>query len=96
VRPTEPERLVDTLLCAALIEARSCERMQLLADALTDDRLATLYRGLLRAEARHHATYVRLAAAVAHSDAVGARLAELARHEAIVLADAIPRPRLYA
>jgi len=48
VRPTEPERLVDTLLCAALIEARSCERMQLLADALTDDRLVTLYRGLLQ------------------------------------------------
>jgi tRNA-(ms[2]io[6]A)-hydroxylase len=96
VRPAEPDRLVDTLLCAALIEARSCERMQLLADALTDDRLVTLYRGLLRAEARHHATYVRLAAAVVDSDAVDARLAELARHEAAVIADATPRPRLHA
>jgi len=96
VRPTEPERLVDTLLCAALIEARSCERMQLLADALTDDRLVTLYRGLLRAEARHHATYVRLAAAVEDSDAVDARLAELAQHEAAVIASATPRPRLHA
>jgi len=96
VRPAEPERLVDTLLCAALIEARSCERMQLLADALTDDRLVTLYRGLLRAEARHHATYVRLAAAVEDSDVVDARLAELARHEAAVIAEATPRPRLHA
>jgi tRNA-(ms[2]io[6]A)-hydroxylase len=96
VRPAEPDRLVDTLLCAALIEARSCERMQLLAEALTDDRLVTLYRGLLRAEARHHATYVRLAAAVVDSDAVDARLAELARHEAAVIADATPRPRLHA
>jgi tRNA-(ms[2]io[6]A)-hydroxylase len=96
VRPAEPDRLVDTLLCAALIEARSCERMQLLADALTDDRLVTLYRGLLRAEARHHATYVRLAAAIVDSDAVDARLAELARHEAAVIADATPRPRLHA
>ena len=34
VRPHDPERLVDTLLCMALIEARSCERMKLLADAL--------------------------------------------------------------
>ena len=34
VRAGEPERLIDTLLCCALIEARSCERMSLLADAL--------------------------------------------------------------
>jgi tRNA-(ms[2]io[6]A)-hydroxylase len=96
VRPTEPERLVDTLLCAALIEARSCERMQLLADALTDERLVMLYRGLLRAEARHHAMYVRLAAAVQDAGAVEGRLAELARHEAAVIAVATPRPRLHA
>jgi tRNA-(ms[2]io[6]A)-hydroxylase len=96
VRPTEPDRLVDTLLCAALIEARSCERMQLLADALTDDRLATLYRGLLRAEARHHAIYVKLAATVRDSATVESRLTELARHESGVIAAAIPRPRLHA
>ena len=96
VRPTEPERLVDTLLCAALIEARSCERMQLLAEALTDTQLVALYRHLLRAEARHHATYVSLARTVLDGDAVDARLAELARHEAAVLAAAAPRPRLHA
>ena len=96
VRPTEPERLVDTLLCAALIEARSCERMQLLAEALDDARLVALYRQLLRAEARHHATYVALADAVSGATAVDARLAELARHEAAVIAVATPRPRLHA
>ena len=96
VRPAEPGRLVDTLLCAALIEARSCERMRLLADALGDPRLVALYRSLLRAEARHHATYVALASAIHDGDAVAARLAELARHEAAVLAIAMPRPRLHA
>jgi tRNA-(ms[2]io[6]A)-hydroxylase len=96
VRPTEPDRLVDTLLCAALIEARSCERMQLLADALTDDRLVTLYRSLLRAEARHHATYVKLATTVHDSATVESRLTELARHESTVIAAATPRPRLHA
>ena len=96
VRPTEPERLVDTLLCAALIEARSCERMQLLADALTDERLVTLYRSLLRAEARHQATYLSLAAAVHEVGAVDTRLAELARHESTALVQAGPRPRLHA
>jgi len=96
VRPTEPDRLVDTLLCAALIEARSCERMQLLADALADDRLVTLYRGLLRAEARHHAIYVKLATTVQDAATVESRLSELAHHESTVIAVATPRPRLHA
>jgi tRNA-(ms[2]io[6]A)-hydroxylase len=96
VRSTEPARLVDTLLCAALIEARSCERMALLADALADARLAALYRGLLRAEARHQATYVALAAAVPGAGPVDERLAALARHEAAVLASVPPMPRLHA
>ncbi|HSJ97887.1 MAG TPA: tRNA isopentenyl-2-thiomethyl-A-37 hydroxylase MiaE, partial [Myxococcota bacterium] len=49
VRPDEPGRLLDTLLVAALIEARSCERLGLLAEALpgVDAALAALYRGLL-------------------------------------------------
>jgi tRNA-(ms[2]io[6]A)-hydroxylase len=33
IHKTDPERLVDNLLYCALIEARSCERMQLLASA---------------------------------------------------------------
>jgi tRNA-(ms[2]io[6]A)-hydroxylase len=96
IRSHEPERLLDTLLCLALIEARSCERMRLLADALGDDPLAGLYRGLLAAEARHHHTYVELAGACAPADAVRARLGELARHEAAVLAAAPPLARLHA
>ena len=94
VRPREPERLLDTLLCSALIEARSCERMRLLAGALGDDALAALYRGLLAAEARHHETYVELATAVAPD--ARTRLRELALHEAAVLASTPPIARLHA
>ena len=95
VRSPEPARLVDTLLCLALIEARSCERMQLLADALDDPTLVRLYRGLLASEARHHRTYVELATAVAASDVVDARLAELAAHEATLLGSTAPLPRMH-
>jgi tRNA-(ms[2]io[6]A)-hydroxylase len=95
VRTREPERLLDMLLCHALIEARSCERLKLLADAVPDDTLATLFRGLLASEARHHAAYVELAAGVAPAATVRARLAELAAHEAAVLATAPPLPRLH-
>ena len=54
VRNAEPERLLDTLLCSALIEARSCERFLLLAQGCPDPDLAGFYRGLLASEARHH------------------------------------------
>jgi tRNA 2-(methylsulfanyl)-N6-isopentenyladenosine37 hydroxylase len=86
VRKREPDRLVDTLLCLSLIEARSCERMTLLADALADRELASLYRGLLASEARHHRTYVELATELVPEREARARLAALAAHEAAVLA----------
>jgi len=95
VRGRERERLLDTLLCCALIEARSCERLGLLADALDDAELAAFYRSLHAAEARHHRLYVDLAGEVAPSDELRARLAELADHEAEVLAETPPLPRLH-
>lgn len=88
VRSEEPERLADTLLCLALIEARSCERMKLLADAVDDPELARFYRNLLASEARHHQRYVELASTVLPETVVRDRLRELATHEATVIASA--------
>lgn len=89
VRRTEPERLLDTLLVCALIEARSCERMTRLAEALgAEPALEALYRGLLASEARHHALYVDLAMQFFPPDDVRARLSEMADHEAAVIAAA--------
>ena len=78
--------LVDRLLVAALIEARSCERFRLLADALRERGpadLHALYQDLLAAEARHFRTFVDLAHEVArpHDDWVEGRLDVLARLE---------------
>jgi tRNA-(ms[2]io[6]A)-hydroxylase len=97
VRRAEPARLLDTLLCCALIEARSCERFGLLAEAVAeaDAELAALWRGLLASEARHHRAYLDLACAVAPAAEVRARLRELAAHEARVLSEAPPWPRLH-
>jgi tRNA-(ms[2]io[6]A)-hydroxylase len=91
VRRHEPDKVVDTLLCMSLIEARSCERMQRLAEAFespehADEELAKLYRGLLASEARHHTGYVEMARSVSGlgEEVIKARLAELAAHEAEV------------
>lgn len=96
VRRGEPGRLLDTLLCCSLIEARSCERMKLFADGLPDAELAALYRSLLASEARHHHGYVDLAAGLFDRDVVRARLAELAVHEAEVLTRPSPDVRMHS
>src|SRR6185436_19758951 len=61
VRKFEPQRAVDRLLVAGLIEARSCERFDLLRKHISDRELANFYDSLFESEARHHSTYVRLA-----------------------------------
>ena len=106
-RREEPARAVDTLLCCSMIEARSCERMQRLHGALAelerrddpraDPALTELYASLLASEARHHATYVDLARSLqaVSEDELRQRLAELADHEARIVAEAPLTPRLH-
>jgi tRNA-(ms[2]io[6]A)-hydroxylase len=97
VRGAEPGRLLDLLLSCAAIEARSCERLGLLRDALGDAELRELYGGLLAAEARHHRIYVELACGIFDPSEVRARLAEVLAHEAEAVAlGPATLPRLHA
>jgi tRNA-(ms[2]io[6]A)-hydroxylase len=97
VRGTQgKDELVDRLLMCALIEARSCERFKLLGEHLADPELAEFYRSLFESEARHYATYLKLALALDPEPVVRARLAELVAHEAKVCAEGEPNPRLHA
>lgn len=96
VRKGEPHRLLDTLLCCSLIEARSCERMKILAEGLPDPALAQMYGSLLASEARHHHGYVEQCIEMFGRDTVWPRLKELAAHEAAVLAQPSPAVRLHS
>jgi tRNA-(ms[2]io[6]A)-hydroxylase len=60
MRREEPGRLIDLLVCGALIEARSHERFIRLAPRLQSP-LKEFYEGLSASEARHHQLYLRLA-----------------------------------
>ena len=80
-RRAEPGRLIDLLLCGALIEARSCERFVGLAPRL-DEPLGEFYGGLAASEARHQSVYLRLAEQRAGESDWRARLAHLAEIEA--------------
>lgn len=96
VRKQEPRRAVDRLLVAGLIEARSCERFQALASHVRDEELKTFYRSLFESEARHHATYTRLAMRFAPEQEVLRRLDELAAAEAAIIAAGEDLPRMHS
>lgn len=96
VRRQEPDRAVDRLLVAGLIEARSCERFALLRDRVDDAELSAFWGGLFESEARHHSTYVRLAKEFRPESVVIARLEALAAAESAILADRHPCPRMHA
>ncbi len=65
---SDPQRKLDLLLVAALIEARSCERFAGLVPRLAEP-LAGFYAGLMASEARHRGFY--LDAAARHADSSG-------------------------
>lgn len=96
VRKHEPQRAVDRLLVAALIEARSCERFVLLRDHLPDAELQRFYGGLFESEARHHTAYVRLAALFADEKEVADRLKQLSEEEAEIIAEGCELPRMHS
>lgn len=96
VRKLEPGKAVDRLLVAGLIEARSCERFDLLRQHVKDTELAAFYDSLFESEARHHSTYVRLAKLFAKDEIVERRLNELATQEAEIIAGGDPLPRMHS
>jgi tRNA-(ms[2]io[6]A)-hydroxylase len=89
VRGREPERLLDALLVSAFIEARSHERLMLLArgfEARGDDELVRFYAALGDAEERHAEIFLELAQPLVSSDEFEERLAYFGLREAEILA----------
>ena len=93
VRRDEPQRRLDSFLVAGLIEARSHERMALLAEHSPDPALRGLYGELLASEARHFGLYWLLAEKGFGREATVARLQELAAAEVAALQGVLADPQ---
>ncbi len=52
------DALIDRLLFAAMIEARSCERFKVLSENILDEELKVFYRDLMASEAGHYTTFL--------------------------------------
>lgn len=96
IRRHEPDRLLDSLLISGLIEARSHERLGLLAHHCPDVELARFYRGLMASEARHYGIYWTLATTYFDRETVTHRLQELAAIESDLLSTLHPEPRIHS
>jgi len=94
-RRSDPGRLIDLLLCGALIEARSHERFVGLAPRLQDP-LGDFYNGLAASEARHYGVYLRLAEHRSGQQDWRARLKHLAEVEAELATSPDPQLRFHS
>jgi len=81
------ERLINRLLIAALIEARSCERFKVLSENISDKELAVFYDKLMVSEANHYTMFIQLARKYGNRAEVDSKWGALLDYEAKVMQD---------
>jgi len=79
------EILMDKLLFAAMIEARSCERFKVLSENIDDEELADFYHKLMIAEARHYTMFLGLARKLCKGLDIDKRWEEFLEYEGEVI-----------
>lgn len=77
--------IVDKMLFAAMIEARSCERFKVLTENIKDEELKTFYKELMISEANHYTTFIGFARELGDPDQVNKRWEEWLEYEAKII-----------
>jgi tRNA-(ms[2]io[6]A)-hydroxylase len=78
--------LIDRLLFAAIVEARSCERFRILSEQIKDEDLKVFYKELMISEANHYTTFLGFARKYGEGvEDVNARWQQWLEHEAEVV-----------
>ncbi|MFB0938665.1 MAG: tRNA-(ms[2]io[6]A)-hydroxylase [Candidatus Azotimanducaceae bacterium] len=74
--------LIQRLLIAALIEARSCERFKVFSENLEDPELSDFYKELMISEANHYTTFLGFARSYQDPTIVNEKWEALLNYEA--------------
>jgi tRNA-(ms[2]io[6]A)-hydroxylase len=90
------EELADRLLVSALIEARSCERFERLAENTQDLELSKFYGGLMASENGHYQLFVEMAKKTLAPDSVNKRWKQLLEAEADIIQSQIHGPQIHS
>ena len=88
--------MLDSFLIAGLIEARSHERLSLLALNSEDKSFKALYESLLESEARHFGVYWKLAHEKFDKKQTYERLDQLSKLESEILSETFLMPRVHS
>lgn len=86
---------LDQLLLGAIIEARGCERFQIVANRHPEEEIRNFYQELVRSEARHRGLFLRLARTYFPVEDVNDRYEEMLRREEAIIAQLPLRPALH-
>lgn len=81
------QQLIDRLLFAAMIEARSCERFKVLATHIPDEELKGFYEELMISEANHYTMFIGFARKYAQSVDVDIRWQQWLNYEGEIIKD---------
>ncbi|MAD77770.1 MAG: hypothetical protein CMJ51_00180 [Planctomycetaceae bacterium] len=100
IRPGGEIETIDRLMVSALIEARSCERFEILSRCCPEEALAKVYRGLWASEKGHYLSFIDLARQVAartdEADSVEVRWSAMLEAEARIITAQRPGPRMHS
>jgi tRNA 2-(methylsulfanyl)-N6-isopentenyladenosine37 hydroxylase len=91
-----PDELTDRLMVSALIEARSCERFELLSRHCDDRELAKLYAGLFASEAGHYRVFIDLARQLPTKPKIDSRWQEMLEAEGEIIQAQPPGPTMHS
>jgi tRNA 2-(methylsulfanyl)-N6-isopentenyladenosine37 hydroxylase len=80
------QQLIDRLLFAAMIEARSCERFKVLTERISDPDLRNFYEELMVSEANHYTLFLGFARQYAEGEDVEKRWQEWLDYEGEIIA----------
>lgn len=96
VRRGRREQVIDHLIVMSLIEGRSCEKFQILADGVRDidPQLADFYASLVESEGNHYATYLIMARHIDEAE-TELRLDYFLDRDAELIRTPNPRPMLH-
>lgn len=83
---TREQQLVDRLLFAAMIEARSCERFKVLTEKISDPDLKSFYEELMISEANHYTLFLGFARQYAGGEDIDQRWQEWLDYEGEIIA----------
>lgn len=85
IQGSREDLIVDKMLFAAMIEARSCERFKVLTENIKDEELKVFYRELMISEANHYTAFIGYARQLGDPEKVNRRWEEWLEYEAGVI-----------